>query len=80
MVRLRWPSIGFSARPRPRQSEGEVQDEVFAVPAAYWEAFVPGWKLIAFDAAGKVVWKWNAPWAGTPNTVLVCESEISMGN
>lgn len=35
--------------------------------------FVPGWKLIAFDAAGKVVWKWNAPWAGTPNAVLVFE-------
>lgn len=33
--------------------------------------FVPGWKLIEFSPRGEVVWKWNAPWAGTPNAVVV---------
>lgn len=32
--------------------------------------FVPGWKLIEFDASGKAVWHWNAPWAGTPCAVM----------
>ena len=33
--------------------------------------FRPGWKLIEFAPDGKVVWNWNAPWAGTPNAVIV---------
>ena len=32
--------------------------------------FIPGWKLIEFDLSGKVVWHWNAPWAGTPCAVM----------
>ena len=32
--------------------------------------FIPGWKLIEFDPAGRVVWHWNAPWAGTPCAVM----------
>lgn len=32
--------------------------------------FQCGWKLIEFSPAGEVVWKWNAPWAGTPNAVI----------
>ena len=32
--------------------------------------FIPGWKLIEFDPAGRVVWHWNAPWAGTPCAVI----------
>ena len=35
--------------------------------------FRPGWKLIEFAPDGKVVWRWNAPWAGTPNAVIVFE-------
>lgn len=33
--------------------------------------FRPGWKLIEFAPDGKAVWNWNAPWAGTPNAVIV---------
>ena len=32
--------------------------------------FIPGWKLIEFDPAGRVAWHWNAPWAGTPCAVM----------
>ena len=32
--------------------------------------FKPGWKLIEFDASGKVVWTWNNPLAGTPCAVI----------
>ena len=35
--------------------------------------FRPGWKLIEFAPNGKVVWHWNAPWAGTVNSVIVFE-------
>ena len=35
--------------------------------------FRPGWKLIEFAPDGKVVWHWNAPWAGTVNSVIVFE-------
>ncbi len=35
--------------------------------------FRPGWKLIEFAPDGNVVWHWNAPWAGTPNAVIVFE-------
>jgi hypothetical protein len=33
--------------------------------------FRPGWKLIEFTPAGAVAWTWNAPWAGTPDAVIV---------
>ena len=33
--------------------------------------FVQGWKIIEFSSSGEVVWKWNVPWAGTPNAVIV---------
>jgi len=33
--------------------------------------FRPGLKLLEFTPAGEVVWSWNAPWAGTPNAVIV---------
>ena len=36
--------------------------------------FRPGWKLIEFAPDGKVVWHWNAEWAGTPNSLIVFDN------
>ena len=36
--------------------------------------FRPGWKLIEFTPDGRVVWHWNAEWAGTPNSLIVFDS------